>query len=284
MGVFKNWGGFYMAYIFPSEGSLDYYPCLYGSTRVHFRGPRRDIDNTYVAVIGGTETYGKFVPVPYPDLLEHRLGMPVVNLGSVNAGPDLYLNEEDVAKVAQNARLTVVQVMGAHNISNRYYKVHPRRNDRFLGASAGLRAIFPQVDFTEFNFTRHMLMTLQNISRDRFEVIAEELRSAWVSRMLQLLSRLRGPTVLLWMSEQSPPTPEHRVDMALNPLLVDSEMIAALLTKVARFVEVVYRCPTAPVDGMVFAPLEAIAAAGLPGPMVHKQVVDQLMPVLRDLL
>ena len=39
------------------------------------------------------------------------------------------------------ARLTVLQVTGAQNMSNRFYSVHPRRNDRFLKASPLLRAM-----------------------------------------------------------------------------------------------------------------------------------------------
>ncbi len=62
--------------------------------------------------------------------------------------------------------MTVIQVMGAHNMSNRFYAVHPRRNDRFLRASLGCcKTIYPEVDFTEFNFTRHMLTALATHSR-----------------------------------------------------------------------------------------------------------------------
>ena len=81
-----------MAYIFPGEGSLDYFPCHYGSSRILFRGPKRDTDRAYVAVLGGTEAYGKFVPDPFPDLLERDLGLAVANLGCMNAGPDVFLS------------------------------------------------------------------------------------------------------------------------------------------------------------------------------------------------
>ncbi len=273
-----------MAYVFPSEGSLDYYPCQYGSGRVFFRGPRRETEGDYIAVLGGTETYGKFVPTPFADLLEHRLGVPVVNLGCINAGPDLYLNEADVVKIAAKARLNVVQITGAHNLSNRYYRVHPRRNDRFLSATPALRAIFPQVDFTEFSFTRHMLMALQASSRDRFEVVAEELRSVWVARMQQMLTALRSPTVLLWLSDQRPPAPEHRVDLARNPILIDSEMIAALRSRVAGYVETVFAPASTELGAMVFSPLEVIAARSQPGPSTHKSVADQLLAALRALM
>ena len=77
--------------------------------------------------------------------------------------------------------MTVVQVMGAQNLTNRFYTVHPRRNDRFLRAAPDLQALYPEVDFTEFHFTRHLLRTLRWSSADRFEVVAEELRAVWVA-------------------------------------------------------------------------------------------------------
>ncbi|MDZ4312047.1 MAG: DUF6473 family protein [Cypionkella sp.] len=275
-----------MAYVFPGEGSLDYFPCRYGSSRVLFRGPRRDIDRAYVAVLGGTETYGKFVPLPFPDLIERQLGLPVANLGCMNAGPDVFLNEGAVTQIAAQASVTVVQILGAQNLSNRYYAVHPRRNDRFLGATPLLRAIFPRVDFTEFNFTRHMLMSLQSASGDKFEVVAEELRAAWVTRMKLLLSRLGRRVILLWVSDQPPPSPTRRVDLAHNPLLIDSEMIKAIRAPVAAYIEAVFspEALSQGVDGMAFAPMEAPAAAGLPGPAAHQEVADLLMPAIHRLI
>jgi hypothetical protein len=275
-----------MAYVFPGEGSLDYFPCRYGSSRVLFRGPKRDIERAYVAILGGTETYGKFVPLPFPDLIERELGLPVANLGCMNAGPDVFINEVAVTEIAAQASVTVVQLLGAQNLSNRYYAVHPRRNDRFLGATPLLRAIFPRVDFTEFNFTRHMLMSLQEASADRFEVVAEELRAAWVTRMKLLLSRLGRRVILLWVSDQTPPSPTRRVDLSRNPLLIDREMITAIRAPLAAYVQVVisHAALSQGVDGMAFAPMEAPAAAGLPGPAAHREVADLLMPAIHQLM
>ena len=65
---------------------------------------------------------------------------------------------------ANGRPLTVVQVMGANYLSNRFYSVHPRRNDRFLRASTVMQAIFNDVDFSDFTFTRHMLGALYELS------------------------------------------------------------------------------------------------------------------------
>jgi len=62
-----------MAYAFPGAGALDYSPCSYAGSRILFRGPKADLGGTFVACLGGSETYGKFIPTPYPDLLEEML-------------------------------------------------------------------------------------------------------------------------------------------------------------------------------------------------------------------
>ena len=272
-----------MAFIFPSERTLDYFPCQYGASRLQLRGPKRDVDGRYVAVLGGTETYGKFVPTPFPALLESGVSLPVLNLGCVNAGPDVYLHDPELLGIAGRAAAVVVQIMGAQNISNRYYAVHPRRNDRFLGATPLLRALFPKVDFTEFNFTRHMLVALQRASSDRFEVVAEELRAAWVLRMQQLLAGVKDRAVLLWMGEAPPPQPERRVDLTHTPLLIDKEMVAALRPYAAAYHEAVYSAEgiAQGSQGMAFGPSEAQAAHELPGPALHAEVAAGLQPLIK---
>ncbi len=62
---------------------------------------------------------------------------------------------EILLEIAAAGKVTVIQVMGAQNLSNRFYRVHPRRNDRFLEGvrPAGSRSI-SEVDFTEFHFNR----------------------------------------------------------------------------------------------------------------------------------
>jgi hypothetical protein len=275
-----------MAYNFHSEKSLNYFPCQYGSSRLQLRGPKQAIAGRYVAVLGGTETYGKFVPTPFATLLEAGITLPVINLGCMNAGPDVYLHESELMQIASRAVVTVVQIVGAQNISNRYYTVHPRRNDRFLSASPLLRELYPRVDFTEFNFTRHMLMALQRASAERFEVVAEELRAAWVLRMNTLLAGLKGRIILLWMASTAPPQPEHRVDLALTPLLIDAEMIAALHRPARRYLEVVYSAEglAQGCTGMSFGPLEAVAAEELPSPALHAEVAASLLPVVKSLI
>ena len=194
-----------MAFVYSGAGSLDYSPCRYGMSKLIFRGPKQALDWPYTVVLGGTETYGKFVAQPYPSVLAQKTGRLVVNLGYVNAGPDAYLNDPGTLAIAAGSEVAIVQLIGAANVSNRFYTVHPRRNDRFVMATPWLRALFPEVDFTEFHFTGHLVQTLHHVSPKRFALVAAELRAVWLDRMRRLLGRLSGKVVLLWMADQPPP-------------------------------------------------------------------------------
>jgi hypothetical protein len=258
-----------MAYAYLSEGSLDYYPCHYGASKLLFRGPRKSLSKPYICVIGGTETYGKFVPAPYSEVLEEATGQSVVNMGCMNAGPDVFLNDSAVLGIASKAELTIIQVLAVQNLSNPFYTVHPRRNDRFLRASARLQNLYQDVDFTEFHFTRHMLQTLQSASRERFCEVAKGLQETWIDRMAQLLRAIRGPKLLLWMADHAPLKEQDNAG-----LTVTATMVQALRSHATNYLEVV-ASPKAIEQGlenMAFSALERPAAEGVPGQAAHREV------------
>jgi hypothetical protein len=274
-----------MSYNGLAEGGLNYFPCRYGTSKLLFRGPKRRLDKPYVAVVGGTETYGKFVEQPFPDLLESNLGLPVVNFGAVNAGIDVFSCDETVMSACSGARAMVLQAMGAHNLRNRFYSVHQRRNDRFLRASPLLSTLYPEVDFTEFAFTRHLIQSLHATDPDRFATVREELQAAWLGRMNSFLDGVRAPVVLLWMAERRPEEPSdlHR---SSDPLFVTQELIDAVRRRFASVVEAV---PTAAARaaggrGLVCTELEAPAAAEVPSPAVHAETAAALAQGLRRLV
>lgn len=274
-----------MTYDALGEGALDYLPCRYGTSKLLFRGPRRSLDAPYVAFLGGTETYGKFIPNPFPNLVESQLGMTCVNLGCVNAGIDVFAKDAHVTEMAHDAAVTVVQVMGAHNMSNRFYSVHPRRNDRFLQPSSLLQAIFREVDFAEFNFNKHMLGRLMTLSPDRFQTVVDELRLAWVGRMRGLLRGIAGKTVLLWFADHAPED-EMVDDDERDPWFVTRAMIEEIRTEVTDVVEVV-ASPAAILkgtDGMVFSQLEIPIAEAILSTSAHAEAADAIAAKLREMM
>jgi Domain of unknown function (DUF6473) len=275
-----------MTYERLGDSALDYFPCRYGTSKLLFRGPRRKLEGAYCAVLGGTETYGKFIAQPYPALVEAATGITMVNFGCVNAGTDVYVNDPAVIEACVKARVTVVQVTGAHNTSNRFYAVHPRRNDRFLRASTLLKAIYREVDFTEFHFTRHMLSALLTLSPERFAVVAEELQAAWVARMKLLLGKTEGQTVVLWMSNHTPEEADEIGGLGQDPVLVNRDMIEAIRPYATDVVEVVssIKARTSGLEGKVYSTLEEPAAQETPGPLMHEEVAAALMPVVERML
>lgn len=273
-----------MTYEFTGCGALDYAPCRYGCSKLLFRGPRRSLAGEFCVALGGSETYGKFVERPWPALLERRLFLPVVNLGYLNAGPDLFAHEPFVSEVARAARVSVIQLMGVANMSNRFYAVHPRRNDRFLRASAAMHDLFPNADFAEFSFTRHMLQSLHDQAPDAFARLSSELQATWVSRMRALLERTFGPKIVLWLRDyhaQARPAP-----LGHDPALVTAPMVDRIRPYADLVVEVTPSpaARQAGLAGMVFPPTEAPAAADMPGPRVHEEVAEALAPVIAKML
>jgi len=250
--------------------------CRYDGSRLLFRGPRRRLEGEYVACLGGTETFGKYVAHPYPDLLEGLTGITCVNFGWPNAGVDVFANDRALLDCAGRARLCVLQVPCAVNMSNRYYRVHPRRNDRFLTATEPLEELFGEVDFTEFSFTRHMLGRLQAVSPDRFTRLRAELADAWVAGMKTLITRIGAPVVLLWLSARAPDEGADRPDIGADPALVNGEMLAALRGHVEDLVEIpIAEVPQAPGRA---GPRDAL------DPATHERAAQALVPAVARLL
>ena len=263
--------------------ALDYVPCSYGGSRVLFRGPKREPVGDYVVCLGGTETFGRFIVTPFPELLEGALGLPCINLGVPNAGVDLFLNEPAILDIARCARAVVVQATGAQNVTNGLYSVHPRRNDRFLRAAPALGALFPEVDFTEVHFTRHLLAALAQAGPRRFEEVRRELHRAWTAKMTRLLVEIDAPTLLLAFGRD--PLPDRADTGQGGAGLLDRQRLDSLRPQADAVIEV-SASRQALAEGtldMVFHDAEMAAAAVLPGPLAHDEVADAIEPELRRL-
>ncbi|WP_370513049.1 DUF6473 family protein [Oceaniovalibus sp. ACAM 378] len=271
-----------MAYEGMPRPALDYAPCRYGESRVLYRGPKQRLYGSFIAVLGGSETYGRFLADPYPSLLQDETGVRTINFGCVNAGVDVFLQDEAVLSAARNAQAVVIQITGAQNLSNRFYAVHPRRNDRFVRASAMLRAVFPEVDFTEFHFTGHMLTTLQHTSDARFALIRDELQRVWVARMNLLMAQIGRPVILLWLGDRTPDDLADRVEDG-GPMFVTRRMIRMLRGRIAETIE--HRLATdsgvGSLHGKVFTDAEEAAALAMPGPGTHHALAVRLAEILR---
>ncbi|MET4100996.1 hypothetical protein ABIE58_000412 [Roseovarius sp. MBR-78] len=265
---------------------LNYQPVHYAGSTLAFRGPRRDLGRGYVACLGGTETYGRFIARPWPALLGHDLGATCVNLGLPNAGPDVFTGDAGLRRMAQGARAVVLHLPCAMNLSNPFYRVHPRRNDRFVAAEAPLRDLYPEVDFTEFHFTRHLMRGLIAISPARFAQVRAAMQEAWVARMAALLHDMTPPVVLLWLANHAPGLGTGSAALHDDPAFVSRAMLDAVTPHATATVQAVISGAARAQGtlGMRFAPTQAEIAAALPGPLAHREVAQALRPVLGPLL
>ncbi len=273
-----------MSYDVSGRQVLDYEICAYDGSRLKFRGPKHDLSDPYVAFLGTTETFGKFIADPFPELVSSYLPAGAVNLGMVNGGVDAYLNDPAVLDVAKQADLRVVQVMGALNLSNHYFSVHPRRNDRLVTPHDSLRQLFPKVDFAEFTFTKAMLLALKDDGPDRYEMVCKELQDIWLARMTMLLSLLGERTVLLWFADHAPP--EDAVHDPQDPILIDRDLVDRMRRKTSAYVEVVPKeeAKAAGTQGMIFGPREAKAAHQMLGPIAHQEAAKALQSTCARIL
>jgi hypothetical protein len=275
-----------MAYQNAGENALNYFPCRYGKSKLLFRGPKKDLSEDYVAFVGGTETYGKFVGTPFTELVSAGLQMTTVNLGCVNAGTDVFVSDESIMEICAEAKVTVLQVSGAQNMSNRFYAVHPRRNDRFLRSSTLLNTIFREIDFTDFNFTRHLLTALETTSEEKFAMVRQELKDAWVGRMRVMLQKMPGQVVLLWLSDHELDDAERCKRIMGDPLFVDRDMIEQIRPLVKTVVEVVGSSEEIEegYDLMNFSDLDAPSAREMLGSVVHARAAKALNEAIAPLL
>ena len=233
-----------MSYAQLGRDALDYQPCQYPGSPMTFRGPKCDLEEPYILCLGGSETFGKFSTDPFPDRLGDRLGRRVVNMGAMNAGVDLFLHDAAVKAAMGRAQAVVLQVPGAANMSNRFFTVHPRRNDRFA-------------------------------------VVVEELRAAWVARIAQLIERSPVPVHLLWLSHRAP-SDEVMAELGYDPLFVTATMLDEVAPLADSLSVAVWEDDgRAPEDrGLSFGRGEEAAASVMPGPADHERVSQVLAELL----
>ncbi|WP_298849619.1 DUF6473 family protein [uncultured Ruegeria sp.] len=253
--------------------------CQYAGSKLWFRGPAGTLDAPFVACLGGEETFGRFVGYPFPAVLEKQLGHQCVNFGSLFCGAEAIITDPGVLKLVNRSDLCVLQVPDVPCQSNRFYRVHPRRNDRFLEPSCDLLQLYPDVDFTEIHFVRHLLERLRAKQDARFEVIAQELREAWVRTTSEVIRRIEPPVILLWLHVR------RQDGVHGDPVLPDAIMIDQLRPLCANVVEcsVCVSAQSDEIEDLLFGTLQLPLAEHMIGPSAHREIAGKLLAAVRDL-
>lgn len=272
-----------MKYEKMASDALNYKLVTYGDSRLLFRGPAVNMDQPYFAFLGGIETFGKFLQSPFPNLVSAAKDRQCLNLGCAHAGPDVYLKNRDLTALCNKAEQVFIQIPSAHVVKNRFFKVHPRRNDRLITATVLLRSLYHDVDFTEFNFTRHMLRRLHSVSPSRFDIILNELQSNWLGQMADLLKSIKRPKTVIWFARHSP---DHVVelDFSHDPLFVNRAMVDDVSWFATHFLEIPYRPATKGFKdrGLIYAPHETPMTDHVMGQAAHMSAADMILDVLDE--
>ncbi|WP_245222669.1 DUF6473 family protein [Ruegeria sp. HKCCSP351] len=253
--------------------------CQYAGSNLWFRAPHGNLETPYVACLGGEETFGRFVEYPYPALLAKRLPQPCINFGSLFCGADALLADPGVLNHVNGSDLCVLQVLDVPYQSNRFYRVHSRRNDRFLEPSCDLQDLYPEVDFTEIHFVRHLLERLRAIKDARFEVVAQELRETWLRNTSELVRRIKPRVVLLWLHIQ------RQEDRHRDLVLPDADMIEQVRPLCADVVECTVSVSSLSdeIEDVLFGTLQQPVAEHMLGPSAHREIALKLEAALREL-
>lgn len=277
-----------MSYLKHVEAAPDYDTYRYGRARQLYRGPKPDLTQPYIACIGGSETFGKFVLQPFPKLLEERLNVTVANFGTPSGGPAFFLKDPVLLETLNNARTVVIQVMSAWANPNRLYTVRKRRNERLKDISEMLRLLYPEMDLGQFRYAHNMLNRLYMADAQKFKLVELELRAAWIARMRELTDQIETRKILFWFSERRPED-----DLGANaspsrlssPAFVDRRMIEAVRPMVDAVVEYVAEEEAGSILRLDQPEITAALAAGRshPSPRMHEEGAAMLEGTVRAL-
>ncbi|WP_254436846.1 DUF6473 family protein, partial [Ruegeria arenilitoris] len=260
-----------------SDGPVDSV-CQYAGSKLWFRGPERSLDAPYIACVGGDETFGRFVGQPFVDLLERRLEKTCVNLGSLFSGVEALSLDAGMLRIVNDAELCVLQLPDVLSQSNHFYRVHPRRNDRFLEPTRDLLSLYPDVDFTEVHFVRHLLARLQTHSDARIEAVAQELSEAWVLGMRSFLERVTAPVLLLWLHVNDQDVWEDAGTTERDLVPVTQSMVDQIRPLCADCVELQVQTAGASeeLEDAMFGSLQQPMALHCLGPSAHRHIASCL--------
>ncbi|TDL76282.1 hypothetical protein E2L08_13640 [Palleronia sediminis] len=206
--------------------------------RLGFRRPAEAFEGREIAVIGGTEAFGRGIDLPLARALEQRVGRPCADLTAPNAGLDAVMADPAIGRATGRARVVVLGLTGAHLLRNPFYDVHRFRNDRVVRQTDRMAELYPGLDFFGHHFVGHMLQDLQHASPKRFAMLRDALCRTWVQRMGAFLGGIDAPVIGLWLGDRHPDDPARHVDDGA-PAFVTRHMTRAIAPKLAGLVEVV---------------------------------------------
>ena len=136
------------------------------------------------------------------------MSMPIVNLGAQYSGAWFYTEGDAIHEIIENAQVIFMEAPSIVNQSNPFYRVHPRRNDRFVTAVGPLHDLFPEADFVECHSTKHLITKLITIDAARADIVFRTLQDEWMRNLTIMRARWRTKTVVHWYKKPQISHPE----------------------------------------------------------------------------
>jgi LPS sulfotransferase NodH len=158
------------------------------------RGPKPASLNPggYGVCIGAAQTYGAFVPSPYPKLLGRALGIDILNLSGGGLGPRYFSESPRLLSLLADAKFVVVQAMSARMMPTSMFTPVDEMNLMRMRDGSG-----ENLDAADV-----WGMALKQRTRDEVRALIDEAHDAWSKAMLTIASACQGPKIILWMSER----------------------------------------------------------------------------------
>lgn len=188
--------------------------------------------NNYFVCIGAAQTFGRFCQKPFPTLLEEKLGLPVLNLGSGGATSSFFLKDnETLLTYINNAKFAIIEVMSARRESNSLFINHG--TETFTKVSDGTKI--------QCGAAYQELLDRQDIKT--VKKIVTETRNNFIDNYKKLLNGITVPKILFWFSSRPPRYQEkyQKVSQLFGqfPHLVNQQTIRQVRKYSDRYVECV---------------------------------------------
>ncbi|MEM1389522.1 MAG: DUF6473 family protein [Pseudomonadota bacterium] len=215
---------------------IDYDLWFLSNNSPALRGPRSnlsetDLSNT-ICCIGAAQTFGRFVEDPYPAQIGRLLQQPALNLGVSGAGPGLYLAQQELMKLLEQAGTVIVQAMSARSVSAGIFET--MANNGVLKFLEG-----PHKDKQMLAQQAYLLLR-KDLGEEAYREQVSKAQAQWVNLYKELAQRLTGRRVFLWLSSHKP---GDNVRLESSPLGVFPHLVTdEMVSKIAPFFDDIVEC------------------------------------------
>jgi LPS sulfotransferase NodH len=193
--------------------------------------------NSYFTSIGAAFTYGCYTDKPYTQLVSEVLGIPGVNLGTQGAGPHHFTkpNHKLLIDIINNSKFVIISAFSGRSCPNSLFKLAPNGSNEKLSF----------VDKEEY-MPAHKLYEwlLENKDENFIRSVIEETRSNYANELINLLSTIEVPKILLWFSKRNPDYQESYSKKVWDllgkfPHLINSQVLDLIKPYCDEYVECV---------------------------------------------